>query len=202
MKPMPAPRWHCLGLKMRAVLLLATGRRMAALRVFNRMLELAPADRYALASLAHLQMQLDRIDAAIVNLRSLTKTAGPGADEAVHWFNLGYALQQSGRADEAVSAFRAAVACDPRLDRAWYGLGLVLMDQGRFAAAVEALEINTELQPMSPHGWYRLAQARLAMGELDSALKAVARLRGFEPRVAAQLERENPLLHEARDAAR
>ena len=202
MKSTQAPRCKYLGLKMGAVLLLAAGRRAAALRVFKRMLELAPSDRYALASQAHVQMQLDRIDAAIVTLRSLTETAGLGAHEAVHWFNLAYALQQSGRADEAVSAFRTAVERDPRLDRAWYGLGLALMGQGRFSAAVEALKINTELQPMSPYGWYRLAQARLAMGELDSASKAVARLRGFEPRVAAQLERENPLLREARDAAR
>ena len=47
---------------------------------------------------------------------------------------------------------------------------------------------------MSPHGWYRLAQVWLALGEVDKALTVVARLSGFEPRVAAQLERENRLL--------
>lgn len=193
-----ALRWHYLVLKMRAVLLLVAGRRTAALVVFQRMLQLVPADRYALASQAHLQMQLNRGDAAIASLQALTGSRGLGADEAVHWFNLGYALQRAGRADEAVSAFRAAVARDPRLDRAWYGLALVLMDQGQFSGAVEALEKNTALQPMSPHGWYRLTQACLALGEVDRALRAVACLRGFEPRVAAQLERENRLLREPR----
>lgn len=201
MKSMPTLRWHYLALKMRAVLLLVAGRRAAALLIFERMLQLAPADSYALASQAHVLMQLDRVDAAIASLQALTGKAGLGADEAVPWFNLGYALQQAGRADEAVAAFSTAVAREPRLDRAWYGLALALMDQRQFPAAADALEKNIALQPMSPHGWYRLAQACLAMGELDRALGAVARLHCFEPRVAAQLKRENRLLREARDAA-
>ncbi len=197
MSHMPGLRWHYLVLKVRAILLLVAGRRAAALAVFERMLQLVPADGYALASLAHVQMQLHRVGAAIASLQALTGTARLGADGAVPWFNLGYALAQAGRSAEAVSAFRAALARDPQLDRAWYGLALVLMEERQFSGAVEALEKNTALQPMSPHGWYRLAQVWLALGEVEKALSVVARLRGFEPRVAAQLERENPLLRVA-----
>ena len=197
MKPMPGLRWRYLALKVRAVLLLAAGRRVAALIIFERMLQLAPEDQYALASQAHVQMQLHQVDAAIASLQALTGTTGLGAGEAVSWFNLGYALQQGGRIDEAVSAFKAALTRDPRLDRAWYGLALVLMEQSQFHGAVEALERNIALQPMSPHGWYRLAQVWLALGDVDKALTVVARLRSFEPSVAAQLERENGLLRAA-----
>ena len=121
--------------------------------------------------------------------------AGPDALRAASWFNLAYVLQQSGRADEAGSAFQQALALDAKLDRAWYGLALVLMQQGQFQRAAEALKKNTALQPMSPHGWYRLAQVWLALGEHDRALKVIEHLRGFEPSVAAQLERENSLTH-------
>ena len=138
------------------------------------------------------------LNEAIASLQVLTGTAGLGAQDAASWFNLGYALQQAGSADEAVFAFRSALMHDPRLDRAWYGLALVLIQQRQFHGAVEALEKNTALQPMSPHGWYRLAQAWLALGEVDKAVKVIDRLRSFEPKVAAQLERENGLVQASR----
>jgi tetratricopeptide (TPR) repeat protein len=100
-------------------------------------------------------------------------------------------LQQGGRHEEAGLAFERALTLDPRLDRAWYGLALVRIHQQRWGEAAEALERNTALQPLGPHGWYRLAQVWLALGETGKARKVIAHLRRFEPRVAAQLEREN-----------
>ena len=189
-------RWRYLLLKACARLQLAAGKRAAALATFARMLQIKPADGYALASQAHLQMQLNQVDAAIASLQRLTESAAPVANDAACWFNLGYALAHAQRTDEAVSAFRAAVARDPALDRAWYGLALALMTLRKFHDAAQALEKNTVLQPLSPHGWYRLAQVWLALGERDKALAVLARLRTFEPRVAAQLARENEALRE------
>lgn len=174
-------------LKMQAVLLLALGRSQRVLPHFEQMLQLRPLDRYALASRAHVQVQLKKSDDAIESLRQLT---GAWPHEAASWFNLGYALQQTGRDQEAESAFRSALALDARMDRAWYGLALVLIQLRQFEAAAGALEENTVLQPMSPYGWYRLAQVRLALHQPDQALKVIAHLRQFEPRVADQWERE------------
>ncbi|WP_411883576.1 tetratricopeptide repeat protein [Polaromonas sp. YR568] len=179
---------HYLFLKAQALLLLAAGQRAAALTKFSQMLRLRPADPYALASRGHVQAQLHLTQEAIASLRQLT-TAWPR--QAGGWFNLGYVLQQAGRHEEAGPAFARAVALDPRLDRAWYGLALVRMEQRRFGEAAEALQRNTALQPLGPYGWYRLAQAWLALGEPGKARKVIAHLRRFEPRVAAQLEREN-----------
>lgn len=175
-------------LKAQALLLLAAGRRAAALPRFARMLRLRPADSYALASRGHVQAQLHLTQEAIASLRQLT-TAWP--QQASGWFNLGYVLQQAGRHEEAGPAFERALALDPRLDRAWYGLALVRIEQRRWREAAEALERNTALQPLGPYGWYRLAQVRLALGEAGKARKVIAHLRRFEPRVAAQLECEN-----------
>jgi hypothetical protein len=46
------------------------------------------------------------------------------------------------------------------------------------------------LQPMSPYGWYQLARVHVDRHETDEATKIIRHLRGFEPKVAAQLERE------------
>ena len=184
----PVPALHYLFLKAQALLLLAAGQRAAALPKFAQMLRLRPADPYALASRGHVEAQLHLTQEAIASLRQLT-AAWP--QQAAGWFNLGYVLQQAGRHDEAGPAFERAVALDSRLDRAWYGLALVRMAQRRFEEAAEALQRNTALQPLGPYGWYRLAQVWLALGETGKARKVVAHLRRFEPRVAAQLEREN-----------
>ncbi len=183
-----APSLHYLFLKAQALLLLAAGKRAAALPKFTQMLRLRPADPYALASRGHVEAQLQLTQEAIGSLRQLT-TEWP--QQAAGWFNLGYVLQQAGRHDEAGPAFERAVALDPRLDRAWYGLALVRIEQRRFGEAAQALQRNTTLQPLGPYGWYRLAQVWLALGEPGKARKVIAHLRRFEPRVAAQLEREN-----------
>lgn len=152
------------------------------------MLQLRPADPYALASRGHVAAQLQLTHESIASLRQLT-VVRPG--HAADWFNLGYVLQQAGRHDEAGHAFEHAVALDARLDPAWYGLALVHIQARRFEEAAEALQKNTALQPLSPYGWYRLAQVWLALGQPGKARKVIAHLRRFEPRVAAQFEREN-----------
>jgi tetratricopeptide (TPR) repeat protein len=183
-----APSLHYHFLKAQALLLLATGKRAAALPIFAQMLRLRPTDPYALASRGHVEAQLHLMHEAVASLRQLT-SAWP--QQAAGWFNLGYVLQQAGRHDEAGHAFERAVALDARLDRGWYGLALVRIEQKRFEEAAEALQRNTALQPLGPYGWYRLAQVWLALGEAGKARTVIAHLRRFEPRVAAQLEREN-----------
>ena len=187
------PALEYLFLKIQAVLLLGAGNRAGALPRFERMLQLRPLDRYALASRAHLLAQLNNFAEAIASLQQLTRIGGSAPQEATAWFNLGFVLQQAGHHDDAGPAFQQALARAPRMDRAWYGLALVLIEQGQFHDAVKALKKNTALQPLSPYGWYRLAQVRLALGQLDKALKVIEHLRQFEPKVAAQLERETGL---------
>ena len=102
-------------------------------------------------------------------------------------------LEQADRLDEAEKAFRQSVALSPELDRAWYGLGLTLIRLQRYDEAVVALKRNTELQPMSPYGWYQLARVQVDRHDTEEARRIIAHLKSFEPKVAAQLERETGL---------
>jgi predicted Zn-dependent protease len=183
-------RFDYLFSKAQALILLAFGQREQALSRFDRMLVLLPMDRYALASRAHVLVQLNRLDDSIASLQQLTWVAGTLAQQAAAWFNLGYVLQQNGRHEEARPAFEGAVEHHPCMDRAWYGLALVMIHQRQFHEARQALEKTTLLQPMSPYGWYRLAEVNLALGQPEKARQVIDHLRQFEPRVAAQLERD------------
>ena len=186
---MSLKRW---GLRARAVSNLLVGRSDAALANFNRMLEFWSDDAYALSSRCHLLAQASCREAALADARRLVQLYPQRS--AGDWFNLAYLLDAEDSLHEAEAAFQHALALDPKLDRGWYGLGLVLMRQGRYADAVAALERNTELQPMSPFGWYQLARVHMDHQEADKARKIIRHLKGFEPQVAAQLERETGLV--------
>ncbi len=177
--------------KGRAIVLLVLGRNDAARAVFDAMLQRWPEDAYALASRAHLLTQAAQPEAALADSRRLV---GLRSDHAATWFNHGYMLEAAGLWDEALDAFRRATELGPELDRAWYGMGLVLIRLQRYDEAVAALKRNTELQPMSPYGWYQLARVHVDRQDTEAAVKIIRHLRGFEPKVAAQLERETGLL--------
>ena len=63
----------------------------------------------------------------------------------------------------------------------------------RLEEALAALKRNTQLQPMSPFGWYQMARVHVDLKQTDEARAVIRHLKGFEPKVAAQLERETGL---------
>lgn len=189
--PLTTRRFDYWRLKLRALGLLVLGRQAPAERVFDAMLDRFPGDAYALASRAHLRAQRGAAAAAIEDAQALV--AAHPRRSAADWFNLAFLLEAADRLDEAERAFRRAVELDDKLDRAWYGLGLTLIRMQRFDEAVAALKRNTELQPMSPYGWYQLARVHVDRQEPEEARRIIRHLKGFEPKVAAQLERETGL---------
>jgi tetratricopeptide (TPR) repeat protein len=185
-------RFEYLWLKWRAIIALVFGRRTLALACFDELLRLRPSDAYALASRAHVLAQAGRKEEALSDTRALV--AAHPQRSAGDWFNLAFLLEATNRVEEAEGAFRRALDLDPKLDRAWYGLGLALIRQQRFDEAVAALKRNTELQPMSPYGWYQLARVQIDRQHPEEARKIIRHLKKFEPKVAAQLERETGLV--------
>ena len=162
-------------------------REARALEVVQRALAAQPDHPTLLAFQAHLLAELKQPQQALQTLDHLVQVA-PAA--AAHWFNRGFVQEQLGLLDAAEASFRQALALDERLDRAWYGLGLVLIRLGRLRDALAALRRNTELQPMSPYAWYQMARIHVDRAEPEEAAKIIRHLNGFEPKVAAQLERE------------
>ncbi|HEU5295758.1 MAG TPA: tetratricopeptide repeat protein [Burkholderiaceae bacterium] len=178
-------------LKLAAIAALVLGRREAALHCFDAMIQRWPTDAYALASRAHVLAQRGRKEEALRDAQALV-TAHPRRS-AGNWFNLAFLLEATDRLADAEQAFRRAIELDPKLDRAWYGLSLVLIRQRRLDEAVTSLTRNTELQPMSPYGWYQLARVHFERQQPEEARRIIRHLKGFEPKVAAQLERETGL---------
>jgi tetratricopeptide (TPR) repeat protein len=178
---------HYRALRVWARVLLRLEQFDSAQAVFDRMTAMRPQDDYPLASKAYVLTITDRKNEAFQLLERLTQTH---REVGMHWFNLGFLQEEKGQYESACLSFTKAIELRPDIDRAWYGLGLVLIRLQRFDEAITALKQNTKLQPMSPYGWYQLARVHMDRQEPDEARKIIRHLKRFEPKVAAQLERE------------
>ena len=173
-----------------AKLLLMFGLRERAKQVHLDLLARAPNDVLTLNSLGYAELQSGHPAQALPHFEKVAMLA---PDASNSHFNLAFVNEELGHLDKAEASFKAAIAIEEKMDRAWYGLGLVLVRQGRLQEALEALQRNTKLQPMSPFGWYQLARVHVELKQPDEARAVIQRLRGFEPKIAAQLERETGL---------
>lgn len=179
-----------------------------SLRSWQRLLEAARARRVAEPAMAAvvarlgIARQLDRLyetDAALPHLRDVidARPSAPiGALGEAH-YRLGAALDRLGRRDEAVAAYRAAVAAAPPGDplrsaeRARRGLerpppraeiaafrrsldGWRALERGDLAGARRALEEAIALAPDDMVARYRYARVLLADRRVDDALAAFA----------------------------
>jgi tetratricopeptide (TPR) repeat protein len=128
-----------------------------------------------------------RHDAAI---RDLEQAVALRPDDADTVFNLAFILQGQGKHAEALERFQRAVEISPYLDRAWYGMGLSLSKLGRYPEAAEKFSEAARIQPMNPYASYHLAATWAQLGERDKLEKEYQRVKGFDPKMAAQMQRD------------
>ena len=188
--PYVATRSKILWLRYKAKALLVMGLRTQASAVFQEILASHPKDVLALNSLGYEALQKGRMQEALELFERLLQVT---PDNSNAHFNVGFVQEAMGRSEEAERAFRAALRMEEKMDRAWYGLGLALVRQRRFEEALEAFKRNTQLQSMSPYAWYQMARVHMELNQPDQTLAVMRHLNGFEPKVAAQLERETGL---------
>lgn len=150
-------------------------------------LRFAPRWTRALNALGFLLAQTERWGEAA---EIFTRAAVTDPENAVTFFNLGFAWEKLGEDQRAIEAFREAVRLKPTVDRAWYGMGMAYARLGQHQDAVKALEEAANLQPMNPHAWYALGMAYHAIHNPDRVKEVIHHLFRFDPRMTRQLIRD------------
>ncbi|RMD48575.1 MAG: tetratricopeptide repeat protein, partial [Alphaproteobacteria bacterium] len=107
--------------------------------------------------------------------------------EAVLWHLRGILCQLQGRLEEAINAFRAALARNPALAAARGNLGTALAALERHEEAVRELEAALAADPSAPESWNSLGVARAALGDPEGALEAFGRALALRPDYANAL---------------
>jgi serine/threonine-protein kinase len=84
--------------------------------------------------------------------------------------NLGIALEQLGRLDDAIASYQRAVELDPKVARQRGRLADALLRRGQLDDAIAAYREFLELEPTSVAGWTLLCRALRQNGEMDDAI--------------------------------
>ncbi len=136
---------------------------------------------------AHCMTMANRNREAEVLLR---KALEVDPNYAPAWFNLGFMIQKREDHEEALRCFDYAVRFQEKMDRAHYGRALSLIALDRPEEAKAALQRTIDLQPMSPYGYYQLAALHHKLGDDKQCARLIRKMHGFEPQLAAQLQKE------------
>ncbi len=109
----------------------------------------------------------------------------PTRMRAITETNLGTALYEAGRLDEAVSRYEKAVALQPDYAPAYNNLGVTLRAKGDVDAAIAAYQRGLRLDDDYPDLHYNLANALLSQNRADEAAAHLATSVAGEPASAA-----------------
>jgi tetratricopeptide (TPR) repeat protein len=99
----------------------------------------------------------------------------PATAGAERWLAAAAGLERAGRAAEAETAYRAALARWPKSADAWLALGNVALAGGRTAEAEAAFARAARLAPDSAPAWNNWAHALHRLGRRSEALAAARR---------------------------
>ncbi|MFJ9248324.1 tetratricopeptide repeat protein [Streptomyces sp. NPDC101776] len=135
----------------------------------------------------HWRRYFDDLIAVMGVAREAAQSAGTRDGEALAWDNLGIALREAGRTEEAIDAHTRAVDLNQALgDRnseaaAWNNLGVALLDAGRTGKGIDALTRALNLaQAAGERGgeatvWNNLGNALQEAGRAEEAIDAHTR---------------------------
>ena len=80
----------------------------------------------------------------------IAKPSGSNPDYAEAYSNLGNALRDQGKLDEAIAAYRQAIRIKPDYAEAYSNLGVALYDQGKLDEAIAAYRQASGSNPIMP----------------------------------------------------
>jgi len=102
-------------------------------------------------------------------------------EEAYRANNLGVALLEQFRHEEAAAAFRRALGIDPVLELARINLAIALLNVPQLPEARAAAREAVLASPRSPHAHYALALAARGAGENAEAESSLRRVLEIDP---------------------
>lgn len=145
---------------------------------YRQILDHAPEHFNALHMLGVLSCQNKELDIGIALLR---KAAAMNPNSAQCHNNLGKALHDRGKPDEAISCYQQAISIDPDSVTAHINLGNALTAVGKCDEAIISCRNALELQPGSAEAYHNLANALENLNRDEEAVTAYRRALELKP---------------------
>ena len=103
---------------------------------------------------------------------------------AAAYSNLGLALYEQKKLEEAIRAYREAINLDPKSANAYYDLGLALYEQKKLEEAIRAYREAINLNPKSANAYNGLGNALYEQKKLEEAIRAYREAINLDPKSA------------------
>ena len=88
------------------------------------------------------------------------------------YLGLGNALKEQGKLEEAVEAYKKALAVKPDYADAYYNMGVTVQEQGKLEEAIEAYNKVLAIQPDYADAYYNMGNVLKKQGKLEEAIEA------------------------------
>jgi protein O-mannosyl-transferase len=129
---------------------------------------LAAISGVLLLSLVFLTWRQTAVYRNVVSLYTATLTKNPGCWMA--HYNLGIALNDRGKSDEAIAQYQQAIELRPRYAEAHYNLARLLAQKGQLDDAVTHYEKALEINPADAEAQNNLGVTLFGSGRVDEAI--------------------------------
>lgn len=174
---------HRMYLPLAAVLLLFCAAARAALGFLSRPAWISGAVAAGvIVALGGATIARNRVYRSELALWQDTATKRPDNPRAHH--NLGLALAQAGRPDEAMGAFRRAIALQPEHALAHFQLGTIHLARRQWSEAAGELQLAVAADPHHTAARVNLGQALGELGRIDEAIAQYEAALAIEPGAA------------------
>jgi tetratricopeptide (TPR) repeat protein len=142
----------------------------------------APADQRDAAK----QKVTELSNKAVAEFQEAQKLAGEkDPNQAVFWARLGEAYDLAGRNDEAINAYKQAVAAKPDTASYYNNLGNVLGRTGKIEEAQAAYQKSAELDPANAAlAWRNFGISLYQAGRMQEAVEPLQKSAGIDPKNA------------------
>jgi protein O-mannosyl-transferase len=121
-----------------------------------------------LLSLVSLTWRQTAVYHNLVSLYTATLTKNPGCWMA--HYNLGIALNNMGKTDEAIAHYQQAIELRPNYAEAHYNLGRLLAQKGQLDDALTHYKKALEINPADAEAWNNLGVTLFGIGRVDDAI--------------------------------
>lgn len=123
------------------------------------------------------------IAAAVITVSAFWPLHTAASRRAITENNLGAALQEAGRTDDAIARYLRALDLDAGYTPALNNLGTALRTAGRTGEAIEVYERALVRQPAAPGLHYNLANAMMSQGRRSDAIDHFRQALAINPRL-------------------
>ena len=105
--------------------------------------------------------------------------AQPG--NAVAWFSLGNAYEESGQLSKTIEAFQQAIRNNPNYSDAWINLGVAYFKSNHKSEAIKAYQQAIRIDPESATAWNNIGYSYYESNQINKAIEAYQQALRIDP---------------------